>query len=1152
MATNDLALLARWTRDRDPEAFAEVARRHAGMVYGACRRILGNPADAEDAAQECFLVLAQTGAPPKSNLGAWLHRVAVNKARDRARSDHQRRNREHRYASAHPTASEVEWRDVEAYVDEAIAALPDEFRESLVAHFMEGHSHAEIAERLGVSRQTVTYRVNKGVESIRDSLRKRGLQIAVPSLVFGLTANMAEAAPATLVTAIGKLAVSGAPVAAAGTTIAGLLTLKNALIAVSVVAVVTVGAVLIPRTPRPTTINSQQPGAAPLNAAQSIESASPSDASSGNTNSTGVSNAAPADAARDWRVLTGVVVDASGTPIRLPPDADGNALPSQIHVRSFRTDTPGGTDIGGGTQIINDDGSFVIDTHDAQSKGVVHATNWEENLISDFVSFSLTPDGTHYVTLQLLPGARISGTFLDADNQPIPDTHVSAYSEELRFQTGSPVDSAGKFDIGPLPPGTFRINPSSTKTEGRQYFGLADAVVEVSRGEEHTGVNLKYNKHRSALAGIVVDNSGHPVPGVQVVATSVRTDFRDMRSLASVVGTADAAGRFDMPVYAPQTFTLSVQRVENNTVHDLPLEGTVESEAGDRTISLTLQDFFLVSGRVVRSDSGEPVNSFSVRVISSDGRANIERVFEGRQGRFTFLHADAPGVTVEVTAPHLSTVRKEITVAKGMADLEFRLRPEDGLRGRVVDSRGQPIENAVIVGHLPFSLNGRSLEETALAKTGADGEFELSGPALAKERVFVVADGFAPAATPITRTKDWTITLTEGSAIEGAVTIAGNPQPGQQVIVFLRAHSLSASGSINFQSVCDDGGRYRVTGLSAGTAEVQVSLPLGGNPIVTKNIRKKVEIPDSGTTTVDFDVRPADASLSGHVYLGGKPARAEVMVSTPSDDGDWSGNGRTTDPDGAYRVDGLWSGPARLTATLSEGTPRTVTQEFNLVPGDNLNYDVRFADNKATLEGEMLLPQGSSVQVRMSIDIATASGNERIDYTRLPIKDNMFRIENLPEGSATLEIGWHSGQRDQSNRRYHVTLASNSVTRQDIDVGSCSVNVEVADVTPQSQLWVMAYLGQPPLPDFRAMTINEIERFNSETPPTLMVMGAEPTLAPLPAGEYTIVVLDPGIDFQENRRAIRSEDDAIPGLRYAAGIITATEDAEAIMTLSLE
>ncbi len=245
MATNDWTLLDRWTRERDAEAFADLAGRYAGVVYGACRRILGDGADAEDAAQECFLTLAQTRVPPSTNLGAWLHRVAVNKARDRAKAAARRRERERRYMAAQPTETIAQWREIETLVDESVAELPAEIQEAVVAHFMAGESHAVIAEQLGVSRQTVTYRVGKGVEAIRESLRKKGLSIAVAALATALTENLAEAAPARLVSSVGKMAVSGVPAAGGVAALTGAVTLKFVVLGVSVCAMLYAGFLVV-------------------------------------------------------------------------------------------------------------------------------------------------------------------------------------------------------------------------------------------------------------------------------------------------------------------------------------------------------------------------------------------------------------------------------------------------------------------------------------------------------------------------------------------------------------------------------------------------------------------------------------------------------------------------------------------------------------------------------------------------------------------------------------------------------------------------------------------------------------------------------------------------------------------------------------------
>src|SRR5262249_4440452 len=158
-------LLERFLARRDEAAFADLVRRHGPMVLGVCRRVLRHEADAEDAFQATFLVLAKKARTvrPRGAAGNWLYGVAQNTAGE-AKAMNLRRRQKEREAGVVPrqAAPEEVWRDLLPRLDQELPALPDKYRTPIVLCDLEGRTIREAARQLGWPQGTVATRLTRG------------------------------------------------------------------------------------------------------------------------------------------------------------------------------------------------------------------------------------------------------------------------------------------------------------------------------------------------------------------------------------------------------------------------------------------------------------------------------------------------------------------------------------------------------------------------------------------------------------------------------------------------------------------------------------------------------------------------------------------------------------------------------------------------------------------------------------------------------------------------------------------------------------------------------------------------------------------------------------------------------------------------------
>src|SRR5262249_55017109 len=214
----DSELLDRFRSGHESAAFETLVRRHGPLVLGVCRRVLGNPHDAEDAFQTTFLTLARQAAAVgrRGAVAGWLYRVAYHTAL-RARAQAAARSQREHQILIRPSPDpleEVTGRELLAILDEELQRLPERFRTPLIFCYLEGWTRDEAARELGWSLRTLKRRLEQGRDRLRERLGRRGLGLPGLLLATGVAQEARSAVPRMLVvntvrTALGKAV--GAP-----------------------------------------------------------------------------------------------------------------------------------------------------------------------------------------------------------------------------------------------------------------------------------------------------------------------------------------------------------------------------------------------------------------------------------------------------------------------------------------------------------------------------------------------------------------------------------------------------------------------------------------------------------------------------------------------------------------------------------------------------------------------------------------------------------------------------------------------------------------------------------------------------------------------------------------------------------------------------
>jgi RNA polymerase sigma-70 factor (ECF subfamily) len=174
-----------WVARGDESAFSALYDLLAPYVFGLVRRVLRNPAHAEEVSQEVFVELwrhATRFDPARGSVRSWVLTLAHRRAVDRVRAEQSAADRERRAAAGSGTppydevVEEVAATLEQEQVRRCLGTLTELQREAVTLAYYRGYNYREVAELLGANLATIKTRMRDGLIRLRDCL---GLDMGV-------------------------------------------------------------------------------------------------------------------------------------------------------------------------------------------------------------------------------------------------------------------------------------------------------------------------------------------------------------------------------------------------------------------------------------------------------------------------------------------------------------------------------------------------------------------------------------------------------------------------------------------------------------------------------------------------------------------------------------------------------------------------------------------------------------------------------------------------------------------------------------------------------------------------------------------------------------------------------------------------------------
>lgn len=216
---DDSELLRRYADERAEDAFAEIVRRHIGLVYHAALRQTGDASLAEEVTQSVFTDLARKAGSlvGRESIMGWLFTSARFAATKAKRGERRRQAREQEifamHEFTHDSTAAADWARLRPVIDEALHALDARYREAVLLRFFEGRPLAEVGQKLAVSEDTARVRVARALDKLQGLLARRGITSTTAALGVAMAGQAGAAVPVGLAVSVTSGAMLAATVA---------------------------------------------------------------------------------------------------------------------------------------------------------------------------------------------------------------------------------------------------------------------------------------------------------------------------------------------------------------------------------------------------------------------------------------------------------------------------------------------------------------------------------------------------------------------------------------------------------------------------------------------------------------------------------------------------------------------------------------------------------------------------------------------------------------------------------------------------------------------------------------------------------------------------------------------------------------------------